>query len=272
MPTRDPRFASVNPRPDAPVIDGALRVANVNVLNYFSTIDTGARNCGPSANSACRGANSDQELARQLAKTTTVLQMINADIVGLVELENNAVASLQEIVNSLNTNSTGDVYSILGTDVIGDDAIKVGLIYKPASVSPSGPHAILDSSVDALFDDRRHRPALAQTFVKNSNGAKLTIVVNHLKSKGSNCDRYGDPNTGDGQANCNQIRVNAAVAIVDWLQTDPTSSNDSDYLIIGDLNAYMQEDPLTIFRNAGYVNLVEASGVLHSLTLLLPTT
>ncbi len=259
IPTRDPTFVSVNPRPDAPIVDGALIVANVNIYNFFSTVDSGARNCGPLANSSCRGADSEQELARQLAKTTTVLRMIGADIIGLVELENNADASLQAIADSLNASPTSGVYAILDTGVIGDAAIRTGFIYRPASVSPSGPHAILDSSVDARFDDRRHRPALAQTFVQNSSGAKLTIVVNHLKSKGSSCDRYGDPNTGDGQANCNQTRVNAAVAIVDWLQTDPTSSNDPDFLIIGDLNAHMQEDPLTTLRNAGYVNLVEGS-------------
>ena len=158
MPTRDPTFDSVNLRPDAPVIDGALTIANVNVFNFFSTVDSGERVCGPSSNSRCRGADSDTELARQLEKTTTVLRMINADIVGLVEVENNAVESLHAIVDSLNASPFDGDYSIMDTGAIGDDAIKVGLIYKHAKVTPVGAHAILDSSVDARFDDGRHRP------------------------------------------------------------------------------------------------------------------
>ena len=83
--------------------------------------------------------------------------------------------------------------------------------------------------------------------------------MNHLKSKGSDCVADGDPNLGDGQGNCNATRRSAAAAIADWLSTDPTSSGDPDFLIIGDLNAYLLEDPLTALRNAGFVNLGEAA-------------
>ena len=100
---------------------------------------------------------------------------------------------------------------------------KNGFIFKPANVVLRGPHAILDSSVDSQFDDNRNRPALAQTFSQRSNDARLTVVVNHLKSKGSSCVKDGDPNRRDGQGNCNQTRRNAAIAIADWLQTDPTA-------------------------------------------------
>ena len=85
----------------------------------------------------------------------------------------------------------------------------------------------------------------------------LTVAVNHLKSKGSNCDSNGDPNTGDGQGNCNQTRAAAAAALAGWLSSDPTGSGDSDFLIIGDLNAYMQEDPLTTLRDLGMTNLLD---------------
>ncbi|UCH24380.1 MAG: hypothetical protein JSV66_10520, partial [Trueperaceae bacterium] len=80
---------------------------------------------------------------------------------------------------------------------------------------------------------------------------------NHLKSKGSNCNSVGDPDTGDGQGNCNLTRKKAAQAIVDYLATDPTNSGDSDFLIIGDLNAYAQEDPITTIEAGGYTDLIE---------------
>ena len=76
----------------------------------------------------------------------------------------------------------------------------------------------------------------------------VTVVVNHLKSKGSSCDSIGDPNVGDGQGNCNITRTNAAAAIADWINTDPTASGDTDFLVIGDLNAYLMEDPLTAMK------------------------
>ncbi len=259
MPTSDPVFVADNPRPAAPDIDGKLRVASFNVQNFFSTVDSGDKNCGPAARSNCRGADSDDELDRQLEKITTALAMIDANIVGLMELENNASESLRTIVASLNAALGANSYAFLETGSIGDDAIKTGFIFKPASVVLSGSYAILDSNIDPRFDDNRNRPALAQTFSQHSNDARLTVVVNHLKSKGSSCENDGDPNRRDGQGNCNQARRNAAIAIADWLQTDPTASMDSDFLIIGDLNAFVQEDPLTALRGAGFVNLVEVA-------------
>jgi Ca2+-binding RTX toxin-like protein len=71
-------------------------------------------------------------------------------------------------------------------------------------------------------------------------------VVNHLKSKGSACT--GDPDTGDGQGNCNLTRKAAAQALVDWLAADPTGSGDPDFLIMGDLNSYAQEDPIDAIK------------------------
>ncbi len=115
----------------------------------------------------------------------------------------------------------------------------------------------MDRSVDSRFNDDRNRPALAQTFQVRSTGARLTVVVNHLKSKGSDCDSDGDPNLADGQGNCNQTRTSAATAIADWLAADPTSSNDPDFLVIGDLNAYLMEDPLKALENAGFTNLLD---------------
>jgi hypothetical protein len=41
-----------------------------------------------------------------------------------------------------------------------------------------------------------------------------------------------------------------------WLANDPTQNNDSDYLIMGDMNSYALEDPITAIKDAGYTNLV----------------
>jgi len=146
--------------------------------------------------------------------------------------------------------------------VIGTDEIKVALIYKPAAVTPVGAFKIITSATDPRFIDDKNRPSLAQTFRKNSNGEKLTVVVNHLKSKGSDCNDVGDPDTGDLQGNCNLTRQKAAAAISDWLATDPTGSGDPDFLLIGDMNSYTFEDPITTFIGHGFTNLARLFGGL----------
>ena len=149
-------------------------------------------------------------------------------------------------MDALNAVVGAGTYAYIDTGFIGTDVIKQAFIYKPATVTPVGAHAILDSSVDPRYDDSFNRPALAQTFMENSTGGVFTAVVNHLKSKGSAC--AGDPDVGDGAGNCNLTRLAAAQAMVDWLATDPTGSGDSDFLIIGDLNSYDKEDPIDAIK------------------------
>ena len=126
--------------------------------------------------------------------------------------------------------------------MIGTDEIKVAFIYQPASVSLVNNYAVLTTAVDPRFVDTRNRPAVAQTFVDDTTGGVFTVAVNHLKSKGTACPE--DPDAGDGQGNCSDVRTAAAEALVDWLATDPTGSGSPDFLIIGDLNSYDKEDPI----------------------------
>jgi predicted extracellular nuclease len=135
-------------------------------------------------------------------------------------------------------------FTFVNTGSIGTDAIEVALLYRPATATAVGSFAILDSSVDPRFVDTRNRPVLAQTFLENATGAKFTLAAAHLKSKGSACDDLGDPDTGDGQGNCNGTRTLAAQALVDWLAGDPTGSGDPDFLIVGDLNSHAKESPV----------------------------
>jgi len=257
MPTIEPQFESVNPRPVAPAVDGSLRIATFNLNNYFSTVDTGQSICGPSGNSGCRGADSSAELTRQHDKIITALTMMNADIVALAELENNTRESSQSIVDGLNASAGAGTYDFVDTGTIGTDAIKVGLLYKPAVVQPVGAFAVLDNSVDVRFNDNRHRPVLAQTFETTSGNERFTVLANHLKSKGSSCDGDGDPDISDGQGNCSATRAMAAAAMIDWIATDPTSSGDADFLVTGDFNTHTMGDAMTLFESAGYINVAE---------------
>ncbi len=264
-PTAPVTFTRNNERPDVPVVGGSMTVAAYNVLNFFTTIDNAGSICGPDGDQGCRGADTASELVRQRDKIVAALAELDADVVGLMEIENprsiaTVDAALDDLVNGptgLNSVVGAGTYDYIDTGTIGTDAIKVALIYKPANVTPVGAYAILDSSVDPAFIDTLNRPALAQTFQENGTDDLVTVAVNHLKSKGSACDFIGDPDTGDGQGNCNATRTAAATALATWLSGDPTGSGSTDSLIVGDLNSYAMEDPIVAIESAGYTDLVK---------------
>ncbi len=243
QPTEGADYTAANPRPTAaPEVGGTLKVVSMNTLNYFTTLDLGPDICGPLGDQECRGADTAEEFTRQHNKLVAAIIAMDADVIGMIEIENNATdAPIDYLVGSLNAALGAGTYDYIHTGAIGTDAIRQALIYKPAAVTPYGTFAILDSSVDARFLDDYNRPVLAQSFV-DTNGGIFTVAVNHLKSKGSACD--GDPDLGDGAGNCNLTREAAAQALVDWLDSDPTGSGDMDVMIIGDLNSYDKEDPI----------------------------
>ncbi len=175
------------------------------------------------------------EFTRQRDKIVAAMVAIDADVFGLMEIENHpGDVPAADLVAGLNAAAGAGTYDYLETGAIGTDAIRQAVIYKPATVTPVGAYAVLDSTVDPRFNDEKNRPVLAQTFIDDTTGGIFTVAVNHLKSKGSDCDDIGDPDIGDGAGNCNLTRLAAAEALVDWLATDPTGSGDEDFMIIGD--------------------------------------
>jgi predicted extracellular nuclease len=261
LPTSAPEFINTNPRPLAPVADSAanLKIASFNVLNFFNGNGTGGG--FPTA----RGANTATEFARQKTKIVSALVGLDADVIGVIEIENDGYSSnsaIAELTSALNTATGTSTWKYInpGVNKIGTDEIAVGFIYRSDKATAIGKTAILDSSVDPQFIDNKNRPALAQSFRVNSNRAIATAVVNHFKSKGSDCNDIGDLDIGDGQGNCNITRTQAASALVNWLSTDPTGVNDRDYLILGDLNAYAKENPIAQILNAGYIDLINKFG------------
>jgi len=254
QPSEGGTYNNANPRQVSPVvIPGDLRIASLNVLNYFTTIDDSGWICGPSGDMECRGADTTDELTRQRDKILSALIGIDGDVVGLIEIENDRSGqdpdyAAADLVNGLNAIAGAGTYNYIMTGAIGTDAIKVAMIYKPANVTPVGNIAILDSSVDPRFLDDYNRPALAVSFKDNLTNQRFTVVVNHLKSKGSECDAIGDPDLDDGAGNCNITRSTAAAAEVDWLATDPTNAGSGNIVLIGDFNSYDKEDPIDIIK------------------------
>ncbi len=275
-PTEAVSFERVNDRLAPPDVGGTLQVASFNVLNYYTTIDESGAECFPSmTRSDCRGADSVSEFERQRAKIVDAIADLDADVVGLMEIENNGDVATADVVAGLNDLVGAGTYDYVAAGITGTDTIKVALIYQPAAVTPVGTPAVLDDPAfldPANTGEDRNRAALAQTFTENATGETLTVVVNHLKSKsGSELDDFpdgicvdADPandvpdcDQGDGQGYFNHTRTLAAMMLGDWLAGDPTGSGDPDVLIIGDLNAYAQEDPIVSLESRGYNDLVQ---------------
>ena len=260
-PTVAPVFSRDNPRSVAPAsVGGSLKVASFNVLNYFTTFTDGSTASGGSgqgctlggATSAgnCRGADNAAEFARQQAKIVAALKAVNADVVGLMEIQNNGTAALQNLVSALNSAIGSNVYAAVTAlnGPTGDDAIRVAMIYKPAAVIPVGA-ALADG--DAIHN----RPPLAQTF-QAGNGEKFSVIVNHFKSKGCSDASGADTDQGDGQSCYNARRVQQANALLAFIETVKSQAGDGDVLVIGDLNAYGMENPITTLTGGGLTNLI----------------
>jgi uncharacterized protein len=236
-------FLPSNARPTTPSsVGGTLKAGSFNVLNYFST---------PTYPTA-RGATTAVEFTRQRDKIIQSILLSGVDIMGLNELEDNGNAAVQNLVNGLNAIAGAGTYNFINAGDISDDLITVGMIYKPSIVTPTGAAAAIPFTFGNGSFNVVNRRSLAQTFTENSSGAIFTLVANHFKSKGSSSGGLGDADAGDGQAASNGTRTRQAQDLLAWLATKPTGTNDPDYLIVGDLNAYAMEDPLTTLSSGGF--------------------
>lgn len=265
-------FIATNPRSGtAPPVQGTLKIASFNLLNYFNGNGSGAAGSAGGFPTA-RGANSLAEFERQRAKTIAAVLGLSADIIAYNELENDGYgssSSAQQLVAGLNAALGVNAYSFITPSAgllqpdgrFGGDEISVGFLYRSDRVrqAPGSSVAALQSGSFDQGSNRIQRPALAVSFERLEGGVatgeQLTTVVTHLKSKGSSAGGSGDADAGDGQGLSNGSRTRAAAELADWLASSPTGLNDPDVLILGDLNSYLKEDPITTLAARGYQSL-----------------
>ncbi len=265
QPTAAPAFAITNPRTAAPDAVGGANVTlgSMNVLNFFTTFTNGQTASGQSgqgcslgnsvAASNCRGADSAAEFERQRSKIVRALAGLNADAVGLMEMQNNGSVAVQNLVDALNAQVGAGTYAVvpLPAEGTGTDAIRVAMIYKPGRLSLVGASVSDPAAIN-------NRPPLAQTFAA-ANGERFTLVVNHLKSKSgcpsaSDANAAGNTDVGDGQGCWNAQRVQQAQGLRTFVARLQNTSANNDVLLVGDFNAYAQEDPIFDLTSSGYID------------------
>ena len=203
---------------------GNVKIASMNVLNYFPT--TGAdfvasggkctwyndrarehvtvNTCtGPNGELGPRGAADDTNLARQQAKIVKAINGLKADVVSLEEIENSAKfgqdrdAAVSTLVGALNADAGARTWKFVPSpattgDQSEEDVIRTAFIYRAASVEPIGESVIDDA---AVFDVARDPLAQAFEPVGGSKYSRFMVIVNHFKSKGSG----PDDGTGQGE-------------------------------------------------------------------------
>ncbi len=260
QPTVAPVFTSANPRTAAPAsVGGNIKVVSANVLNYFNGNGTGLDGAAGGFPTA-RGANNLAEFQRQRAKIIASLTTINADVLGVIEMENDGggpSSAVQDLVNGMNAATAPGTYDFRVGQNPGTDLIQNVIIYKPARVAPVGP-AVNDVDTDGENAWDGARNPLAQTFQSVANGEKFTFIVNHFTSKGCSANDTGlDADQGDGQGCDNLSRIKQATRLLVFIDQVKTDSGDPDVLVMGDLNAYGKEDPINILTEGGLVNEIE---------------
>ena len=93
---------------------------------------------------------------------------------------------------------------------LGTDAIRVGMLYKPAKVTPVGRTAVLNTPAFVTGGDgeARNRPSLAQAFEENATGERFIVSRQPSQEQGQRLRRHRI--RGDGQGNCAAVRTTAA--------------------------------------------------------------
>jgi predicted extracellular nuclease len=241
-----------NTRPAAPgPVGGDIQLGAFNVLNYFLTLG-----------GIGRGATTPAEFEEQAGKIVPAIGALDADVVTLMEIEDtdstryspgNADAALAELTGRLNAAAGGDTWAYVPLPAelytVDRDVIRSAIIYRPAEVTPVGaPVGLVDESVWA-----NAREPIAQTFTTGLGDA-VTVVANHFKSKGGT--GTGD-NADTGQGSFNGDRVRQAASLAAFSDRLRTQTGDPDVVLMGDFNAYTQEDPIEALRGAGFVDLGE---------------
>ena len=256
-------ISSENDRPiSVPNVGGDIQIANFNVLNYFTTLGESEVGCkaftdregNPVAANNCqvRGAYTQSAFADQQAKIVAAINGMDAEVVGLMEIENSANFgkprdyTLSKLVDALNADDPTQGWAFVPTNAgqvpSNEDNIRLAFIYRAAEVTPVDGSMILQ---DPAFANARQ--PLAQKFAVNGSDVEFVVITNHFKSKGSGED------DGTGQGDSNPSRKAQATALAAW--ADTVFANEAVFLT-GDFNAYTKEEPMQILYDAGYANVI----------------
>ena len=228
-------------------IDSDLKIMNFNLYNLFN--GNGKKKGFPTA----RGARSYGAYQLQLKKLASAIYAVDPDILAMMELENDGedeFSSIQQFCDYLNKHGDRE-YEIAQTHgLVGDYPIKTGIIYDPS---------VVETKYKAQYHNHSNfsRPSLFQRFIYKDS-LEFILCANHFKSKGSRNATGLNLDQNDGQASYNFKRILQAKTLLDIIDS---LYHDDKVIVLGDFNAYSQEDPIQLLQSK---NLNRLETVNHS--------
>ena len=202
--------------------DYRLLVCGFNLENYYMTLNE-------------MGARTEQERQRQRAKVRKALKKINADIFGLVELQQGNEA-ITEIVNDLNKALPERNYDFFHDSEAGTYQ-KVDFVYDKNKVEA------INTPVETEVETQNRKKMIC--FREKETGEKFIYSINHFKSM----------NTGGEDR-----RVNEAKAVLKLYNSYRQNGNirEKDVLFMGDMNSHAFTEPIKVFIENGMIDLHRA--------------
>ena len=218
-------FAWNSPIPLPDVGTPRLVIVGQNMQNYLTNFQA--------ENSSCANQT---EFNTKTTKMANVFLALHADIIAVCEAERNDEI-LGYISAKMNDLATTNVWTYIHDDVPSYTAypgeyqyIKSGYLYRTDKVTPVG------SSYSPYRSGEYKARMRIQLFKENATNELFTLSINHFKAK-----------TGsDGGESTRIQNANNLISTLSGVTADP------DILIMGDLNAYMDEAPVVALENAGY--------------------
>ncbi len=228
-----------------------------NVLNYFITLT------GPDA----RGATSPAGFAKQSAKIVTAISALDADVVTLMEIEDtdstgcqpgNADGALADLVGKLNAAAgCGQVglRPAARRALRGRPGRHPQRDHLPQGRRPAGRRPGRSGGRGRVVQRPRAERADLRQGRRPVHGRRQPLQVQERPAR----RRDDNVDTGDGQGEWNGDRTRQAASLAAFVDDLKASTGDHDVLLLGDFNAYTQEDPIEVLRDAGFTDLGSAA-------------
>lgn len=225
-----PKFINNKPEPKPKMAKGGLLVCAANIQNYFYDLGGYAQ----------RKTTKEQQTLQTL-KICKAFKQIDADIYALCEIQKGDSAA-QMLVDAMNKMAKKNLYAYVSHGWTNSDMISCGYIYRTDKVKPYGEMQYAYQDTTSHY---RYR-LMACGFEEVSSGEKFVLNINHLRSKRG---------TGAESNEKRMANVDSLLVMLDKIEQEQLFG-DSDVLLVGDYNAYTQEEPIQTLVRAGYADMV----------------
>ena len=225
-----PKFINNKPEPKPKMPKNGLLVCAANIQNYFYDLGGYAQR-----------KTTKMQQAMQTLKICKAFKQIDADIYALCEIQKGDSAA-QMLVDAMNKIAKKERYAYVSHGWSNSDMISCGYIYRMDKVRPYGD---LQYAYKDTTSHYRYR-LMACGFEEIESGEKFVLNVNHLRSKRG---------TGAESNEKRMANVDSLLVMLDKIEQEQLFG-DSDVLLVGDYNAYTQEEPIQTLVRAGYADMV----------------